>query len=146
MNRRDMIALLGGAAAWPVAARAQQGGRVRRIGVLMGGAENNVASQGLAAFQVALRKLGWIEGRNVEFDVRWAGANGERRQAYAAEIVGRAPDVILANTGPVARAVQQETTRIQEYKNTDRSRGQRRHRRGRHCEGPRTSQIGRAHV
>ena len=112
MKRRDFIALLGSAAAWPLAARAQQGGRVRRIGVLMGGAENNVANQGLAAFQVALRKLGWIEGRNVEFDVRWAGANGERRQAYAAEIVGRAPDVILANTGPVARAVQQETTRI----------------------------------
>jgi putative ABC transport system substrate-binding protein len=113
MNRRDIIALIGGAAVWPVAARAQTVDRLRRVGVLMGGAENDALSQQeLAAFQDALRKLGWTEGRNVELYVRWAGADVERIRDHAAEIVGRAPDVILATSGTVARAVRQGTARI----------------------------------
>jgi putative ABC transport system substrate-binding protein len=113
MNRRDLITLLGGAAVWPAAARAQQPARSRHIGVLLGGSENDVEGQSaLAAFRASLIKLGWTEGRNVEFYVRWAGADDERRRVYAAEIVSRGPDVIFASTGPVARAVKQETATI----------------------------------
>jgi putative ABC transport system substrate-binding protein len=114
MKRRAFITLLGSAAAtWPLATRAQQAARIRRVGVLMGGSESDAwGRQELAAFQESLQKLGWAEGRNIEFHIRFAGADGERRGAYAAEIVSRAPDVIVANTGPVARALQRETTMI----------------------------------
>jgi putative ABC transport system substrate-binding protein len=113
MRRREFITLLGGAATWPLVARAQQPERMRRIGVLMSGAENDVLGQaGLAAFRETLLKLGWTEGRNVDLYVLWADADVERIRDYAAQIVGRAPDVILAISGTVARALRRETARI----------------------------------
>jgi putative ABC transport system substrate-binding protein len=114
IRRRELITLLGGTAlAWPLGARAQQGERIRRVGVLSGGAENDVAAQtAFAAFRASLPKLGWTEGRNMELDIRWVGAVDERRLKYAAEIVSRAPDVILASGAPEALALKQETTKI----------------------------------
>jgi putative ABC transport system substrate-binding protein len=98
MKRRELITLLGAAAAvWPLAARAQQGERMRRIGVLMDTAESNVEGQArLAAFQHVLSERGWVEGRNIRFDVRWPAGDVERAQAYAAELVALAPDAIFA--------------------------------------------------
>ena len=97
MKRREFIMLLGGAVGWPLAARAQQGERVRRIGVLsptgMGDQENKVR---LAAFQQRLQQLGWTDGHNVRIDYRFAAANLENYRNYAAEWVALAPDVILA--------------------------------------------------
>jgi putative ABC transport system substrate-binding protein len=114
MRRRDFITLFGGAAAvWPLGARAQQGERIRRVGVLLGGAENDVAAQTpFAAFRASLPKLGWTEGRNIELDIRWVGAIDEHRLVYAAEIVSRAPDVIFASGAPEAIALQQATAKI----------------------------------
>jgi putative ABC transport system substrate-binding protein len=114
MKRREFITLVGGVVtAWPLAARAQQPGRRRRIGVLLAGAENDFAGQAsFAAFRESLLKLGWNEGRNIELDIRWVGAVDERRRAYAAEIVRRAPDLIFAAAAPEAIAVKQETATI----------------------------------
>jgi putative ABC transport system substrate-binding protein len=114
IRRREFITLLGGAAAWPVLARAQlSSARVRRIGVLMGGTEGDASGQrNLAEFKESLRRLGWAEGRNIEFDIRWAGADGERRTTYAAEIVSRAPDAILSSTAPVTQVLQRATATI----------------------------------
>ena len=82
IRRRDFIAGLGGAAAWPLAARAQQGDRVRRIGVLMGGDENDpVPKTAVSAFTQALADLGWTDGRNLRMDVRYAGADTNRMSA-----------------------------------------------------------------
>src|SRR5262245_66047971 len=99
MKRRDFIMLLGGAAAWPVAARAQQPERVRRIGVLTNFASDDPAEQSrVLAFAQALAQSGWTEGRNVRIDIRWGGGAGdpERIRRNAAELVALAPDVILA--------------------------------------------------
>src|SRR5262245_22207411 len=98
MKRREFITLLGGAAAaWPLAARAQQGERARRIGVLMSYAADDPAGQTrLLAFAQALAQLGWTEGRNIRIDIRWGGGSPERIRSYAAELVALAPDVILA--------------------------------------------------
>src|SRR5262245_63958688 len=100
MRRRDFITLLGGAAAaWPLAARAQQPGRMRRIGVLMNTAESNAAAQEqLAAFRRRLQELGWTEGENVRIDVRWGAGDVVRIRGYAVELVGPSPDVLLAYT------------------------------------------------
>src|SRR6516164_6215843 len=96
--RREFITLLGGAAAWPLAARAQQGERVRRIGVLMGGPESDPEEQArLAAFLDGLQQLGWTDGRTVRIDTRWPAGDADRFRTYAAELVGLAPDVILAS-------------------------------------------------
>ena len=99
MKRREFITLLGGAAAtWPLAARAQQGERVRRIGVLSGLGENDPQGRArIGAFQEELQKLGWTLGRNIELDVRWAGASAESLQTMSAELVKLTPDVILAS-------------------------------------------------
>jgi len=95
IGRREFITLLGGAAAWPLTARAQQP-QVRRIGVLFGIAEEAEAQAQTAAFQQRLAQLGWIDGRNVRIDYLWsAGKAGDTRK-YAAELVAHAPDVILA--------------------------------------------------
>jgi putative ABC transport system substrate-binding protein len=92
MNRREFIAALGGAAAWPLAARAQQGNRVRRIGVLMPGDENDaVAKPSVSAFTQTLSGLGWTVGRNVRMDVRWASGDINRIRALAQELVGCNP-------------------------------------------------------
>jgi DNA-binding LacI/PurR family transcriptional regulator len=103
MNRRDFITLLGGAAAaWPVAVRAQQGDRMRRIGVLMSQAADDREGQArLAAFLQGLQQLGWTDGGNVRIDTRWGAGDAERYRRYAAELVALAPDVILVN-GPSA--------------------------------------------
>ena len=110
MRRREFITLLGGAAAaWPLAARAQQGERMRRIGVLMGQAEDDPEAQArVAAFQQSLQRLGWSDGRNVRIDSRWAAGDADRTRRYAAELIALAPDVILApgsfTMGPLLQA------------------------------------------
>jgi putative tryptophan/tyrosine transport system substrate-binding protein len=113
VNRRDFITLLGGAAAWPLAARAQQPERMRRIGVLVGSVETDLESQArVAAFERGLQTLGWIAGRNVHLDYRFGSADSELIQKYAAELVGMMPDVILANSPQVLRALSQRTSTI----------------------------------
>jgi len=113
LRRREFIAGLGGAAAWPLAARAQQG-NVRRIGVLMAGDENDpVWKPRLFAFAQALAALGWTDGRNVRTDVRWAAPDDIYRiRALAQELVGTQPDIILANSTPATVALQRETRTI----------------------------------
>jgi putative ABC transport system substrate-binding protein len=113
MRRRDFIAGLGGAAAWPLVARAQQGDRVRRIGVLMGFDENDPDGKlQLSALTQALAGLGWTDGRNVRMDVRWAGGDINRTQALAQELVGLQPDIIVAGTTPQTVALQRLTQTI----------------------------------
>src|SRR5215471_4084520 len=101
LKRREFIALVGGAAAaWPLAARAQQALRVRRVGVLMGAVESDPARRSqLAAFRGALAKLGWREGSNLGIEVRW-GADPELCARYAAELVALGPEVLLADSSP----------------------------------------------
>ncbi len=98
MRRRDFIAALGGAAAWPVAARAQQGERMRRIGVLLPATEDDLRFQAfLGAFLQALAQSGWTVSRTVRIDTRWATANAAEIRRHAAELVALAPDIILAH-------------------------------------------------
>jgi putative ABC transport system substrate-binding protein len=113
-NRRDFITLLGGAAAaWPLAARAQQASQIRRIGVLMNLAEDEAeAPRRVGAFLQGLQELGWTDGRNVRIDYRWAGGDAERIRRSAAELVALAPDVILANASPSVVALQQATRTV----------------------------------
>jgi putative tryptophan/tyrosine transport system substrate-binding protein len=114
MKRRDVIALLGGAAAaWPLTARAQQGGRVRRIGILARGDETEriVQAQQLA-LREGLAKLGWIEGRNVRFDLRYSADDPDRLRAYADELIRLAPDVVAVNSSAATRALLQRTRTI----------------------------------
>jgi putative ABC transport system substrate-binding protein len=114
MRRREFITLLGGAAvAWPLAARAQQGERVRRIGVLMAFDENDSRAKAwLARFIQGLSELGWTAGRNLRMDVRWAGDNVDRMRMFAKELVNLQPDVILAFGTPVTAALKRETRTI----------------------------------
>jgi putative ABC transport system substrate-binding protein len=115
MNRRKFIAGLGSAAAWPVAARAQQADSVRRIGVLMNGDENDPirGKKGwLSMFTQGLAELGWTDGRNMRMDVRWDGDNADRQRVYAKELVDLQPDVIFASTTPQTAALQRETRKI----------------------------------
>jgi putative ABC transport system substrate-binding protein len=113
IRRRDFITLLGGAAAWPLAARAQQGERVRRIGVLMPYDENDpVARARLSAFTQALADLGWTDGRNVRMDIRYWGDELNRIPALAQELVGTQPDIIWADGNTAAVGVQRETRTI----------------------------------
>ena len=113
MKRRDFIALLGGAAGWPLAARAQQGDRVRRIGVLLGGDENDAAYKArVSAFTRALAGLGWTEGRNVRMDLRWGGGDINRIRALAQELVGLQPDMILTLGVTATVTLQRETRTI----------------------------------
>jgi ABC-type uncharacterized transport system substrate-binding protein len=112
MRRREFITLLGGAAAWPLAARAQQGERMRRIGVQMNLAADDQEGQArIAAFQQGLQELGWSVGRNVRIDYRWGGSD-DRIRKNAAELVALAPDVILAVTSVVTGALQRETRAV----------------------------------
>ena len=110
MKRREFLTMVGGAAAaWPLAVRAQQGERVRRVGVLLGLAANDPEGQArIATFQQSLQQLGWIEGRNLRIDIRWGGGNTDDIRKHAAELVALAPDVILAtasfSTGPLLQA------------------------------------------
>ena len=109
MRRREFITLLGGAAAWPLAARAQQSGPMRRIGVLISVAADDPETYArMAAFHQGLQEAGWIIGSNVQIEYRWGGAgDAERIRKYSAELVGLSPDVILAvgvsTVGPLQR-------------------------------------------
>jgi putative tryptophan/tyrosine transport system substrate-binding protein len=116
MRRREFITLIGGAAAssvsWPLAARAQQADRPRRIGLLMGLGEHDPEAQlRVTALRAELAKLGWIAGRNVQLDVRWAIADGRVRD-FAKDLVRLQPDVILAQGTPSVAALVQETRSI----------------------------------
>jgi putative ABC transport system substrate-binding protein len=112
VKRREFITLLGGAAAWPLAARAQQGERVRRIGVFVAGVVDDPEYQGRnAGFLQGLGELGWIVGRNVRIDYRWATNDAERFR-YAAELVALKPDVILATSGAIVGALQQASRTV----------------------------------
>jgi putative ABC transport system substrate-binding protein len=108
IRRREFITLLCGAAiSWPLAARAQQGERMRRIGVLMNFAADDAEGQvRLAAFLQGLQETGWAVGRNVQIDLRWGAANNELYRKYAAELVALAPDVVLASATPSVQALQ----------------------------------------
>jgi ABC-type uncharacterized transport system substrate-binding protein len=112
VSRREFITLLGGAvAAWPLAARAQQGERMRRIGVLSGLAKDDQDNDvRLAAFQQRLQQLGWTDGDNVRIDYRFAAGNPENYRKYAAELLALAPDVILAPGGSLAPMLQATRT------------------------------------
>jgi putative tryptophan/tyrosine transport system substrate-binding protein len=112
MRRREFIAGFAGVAAWPVVARAQQSDRVRRIGVLIAGVENDRGTQvNLAALREGLARLGWIEGRNLRIDLRFGADDPDHVRASAAELVGLAPDVMVTNSS-TTRAVQQQTQNI----------------------------------
>ena len=114
MRRRQFIAGLGGVtAAWPIATRAQQVGRMRRIGVLMNlSADDTEGKARTAAFQQELRKLGWVDSTNVRIEYRWGGGDVERIRRYAAELVDLAPDVILTSTGTTMPALLQVTRTV----------------------------------
>jgi putative ABC transport system substrate-binding protein len=114
MKRREFITLLGGAAAvaWPLAARAQQPDRVRRIGVLMASAADDSESQArIAAFLQGLQQLGWADGRNMRIDTRWATTDADDIRRHAAELAALAPDVLVAATGTVTAAPLLQATR-----------------------------------
>jgi len=113
MRRREFITLLGGAAAWPLAAHAQQPQQTRRIGVLMGWNERDQEAQSnLTAFVQELQQLGWTDGRNIRIDYRWSNGDVNRMQMFAKELADLAPAAILAHTTPVTAALQQETRTI----------------------------------
>jgi putative tryptophan/tyrosine transport system substrate-binding protein len=113
LRRREFITSLGGAVAWPLAARAQQPDRMRRIGVLRGYAENDSEAQAwVAAFREGLQKLGWMEGRNIRIDTRWAAADAEAMQRFAQELVALQPDLILSHITPTTAALLQQTRTI----------------------------------
>src|SRR5262245_30179965 len=110
MRRRDFVTLLGGTAAWPIAARAQQ---MRRIGVLMAITADDPESQiRLAAFAQGLQQLGWTIGQNIRVDYRWAGANADAMRKYAAELVALAPDLILAHSSGALAPLLQSTRTV----------------------------------
>jgi putative ABC transport system substrate-binding protein len=113
MRRRDVILLLGrAAAAWPLAARAQQGERLRRIGLLMAVIDDQRGQARVTAVKKGLQELGWTEGRNIQIETRFGGGDAGRIRAHAAELVALAPDVLVGHTTPVIRALRQATSSI----------------------------------
>jgi ABC-type uncharacterized transport system substrate-binding protein len=113
MRRREFIAALGGVAVWPLAVRAQQPDQIRRIGVLMGFAENDSRAQAhMAAFRDGLQKLGWTEGRNIRIDTRWAAFDAESRQRFAKELIALQPDLILSQGTPTTAELLLQTRTI----------------------------------
>src|SRR5262249_9563117 len=113
-RRREFITLLGGAAAWPLAARAQQGERVPRVGVLVGtyGQADREGQDRIAVFLDTFRKLGWSDDRNVRIDYRWGGGDADRSKTFAEELVRSAPDVIVAVNNPTLAGLQRLTRTI----------------------------------
>jgi len=110
MRRRAFITLLGGAAAWPLAARAQQTDKMRRVGVLLAFAESDPdAKEWLTAFEEGLQRLGWSQGRNLRIDYRWGAGDEQLLQTHAAELVGAAPDVLFCAGTPSLLALSRET-------------------------------------
>ena len=113
MKRRDFVALLGGAVAWPLVARAQQIASVPRIGALMSYSESDAEAKAyLSGFTQGLQELGWTDGRNARIDVRWAAGSVDRMRVFAKELVDLQPHVILSNTTPVTAVLQRETRTI----------------------------------
>jgi ABC-type uncharacterized transport system substrate-binding protein len=113
VRRRDFITILGGAAAWPLAARAQQDDQIRRIGILMSASEKDLAYQAfVAAFRGGFQKLGWVEGRNIRIDYRWAPGDVELMQGFAKELVALGPDLILSQNTPTTASLLQQTRTI----------------------------------
>ena len=114
MQRREFIRLIGGtAAAWPLAAHAQQRDRMRRIGVLMSAAADDPEGQArFAAFLQGFQKLGWTEGQNVQIDIRWSGGDADLDRKFAAELVALSPDVILATASPTVAALNGATRTV----------------------------------
>jgi putative tryptophan/tyrosine transport system substrate-binding protein len=115
MRRRDFITLLGGsaAAAWPLAARAQQADRIRRVGVLMNGAATETAPLSyVAAFAQKMRQLGWTDGQNLHIDVRWNAGDAELARTYAAQLIGLMPDVILVGSTTNLMVIRQATNTV----------------------------------
>ena len=114
MQRREFISLLGGAvAAWPLAARAQQPGRTRRLGILMNSVATDAPFQSyVSAFAQALRQLGWAEGQNIQIEIRWSAGDAALARIYAAQLIGLMPDVILASSTTNLIAVQEATMTV----------------------------------
>jgi len=112
MKRREFITLLGGAAAWPLAARAQQDERMRRVGVLMTTADDREGQARVTLLKEGLQELGWTDGRNVQIETRFGGADVGRIRAHAAELVALAPDVLVGHGTPGTRALRQATSSI----------------------------------
>src|SRR5262245_42322864 len=115
MRRRKFITLLCGvAAAWPVAGRAQQTERMRRIGILFGGfaADDSEGQARMTALIQGLQERGWTDGRNVRIEYRWAAGNPERLRRYAAELIALAPDVVVSGGGAAAAAMQQASRTV----------------------------------
>jgi putative ABC transport system substrate-binding protein len=112
IGRREFITLLGGAAAWPLAARAQQAERVRRIGVLMGIANDSEGQARMAVFRKTMESLGWIEGRNLQLDYRWAPIAAPQARVFAEELVQQKPDLIFCLSTSVTMAVRNAAATI----------------------------------
>jgi putative tryptophan/tyrosine transport system substrate-binding protein len=112
MKRRDFITLVGGAAVWPLAARAQQGERMRRISVLMSIENDPDGKAQLSGFMQGLAEIGWTDGRNLRMEIRWGGGDVNRIRTFAKELVALQPDVILAHGTPATAALQRETRTI----------------------------------
>jgi putative tryptophan/tyrosine transport system substrate-binding protein len=114
VKRRTFITLVGGAAAWPLAARAQQPGGMRRIGILFGGFSDTDPEPRarIEAFRRHLQELGWIDGRNIKIDLRFGAGDANRMRAYAEELIGMMPDVLAANSGPAVAAFARQTKTI----------------------------------
>jgi len=112
MRRREFITLVSGAAAWPVLARAQQTERIRYVGILLGSTDNPEVRRLLDAFMESFKALGWTEGRNVWFDIRWTGGSPQNNAVQAQEMVRQRPDVIFAAPSNVVIALQKETHTI----------------------------------
>ena len=113
MRRRDFITLIGAATTWPLASRAQQPERLRRVSVLLGVPENDPETNSrVRAFRLGMRDLGWVEGRNLQIEYWYAGTDRDTIKKHVAELIRLAPDVILANSGPVMVLLQPATNRI----------------------------------
>jgi putative ABC transport system substrate-binding protein len=113
LRRRDFITLLGGAAAWPLAARAQQDGRMRRIGVLIPGSESDPGYQSyVSTFKAGLLKFGWLEGRDLRIDVRFTAGDAQQSRAQAAELLSISPQVIFSFSAQSTRALQAQTQTV----------------------------------
>src|SRR5258708_38771074 len=113
MRRREFITLLGGAAAWPLTVRAQQPGRVRRLGVLMSTAADDAQGQAWsAAFAQGLQQLGWEAGGNIRIDYRWGEGDTERFRKYAPELVALGPDILLGTAASIVAALQHASRTI----------------------------------
>src|SRR5499427_1322702 len=113
IRRRQFLTLLGGAATWPAAARAQQPERMRRIGVLMSAVEGDQRGlESITAFAQGLAELGWAVGRNVRIEYRWGAGDLDRFRRYAGELIALSPDVVLATAGSIVGAFQQASRTV----------------------------------